>query len=63
MVALLSIICFGSFVIGYEMVAVTMLERQIRDINGISNGQLHYYLTMAAAMLPLGAIMGTPHNI
>lgn len=45
------------------MVAVTMLERQIRDVNGISNEKLHYYLTLATTMLPVGAIIGTPRHM
>ena len=56
---LLVIICFGSFVIGYEMVAITMLERPIANINGLDSDNLYYYLTLATAMMPLGAILGT----
>jgi hypothetical protein len=47
-------------VVGYEMVAVTMLEREIGNINGLSKEEVHYYLTLATAMMPLGAILGTP---
>lgn len=55
---LLIIICFGSFVVGYEMVAITMLEKPIANINGLDSDNLNYYLTLATAMVPLGAILG-----
>ena len=42
------------------MVAVTMLEREIGNINGLSKEELHYYLILATAIMPLGAILGTP---
>ena len=44
--------------IGYEMVAVTMLEKEIRDANSFSDENIHYFLTLATAMLPVGAILG-----
>jgi MFS family permease len=58
MVALLTIICFGSFVMGYELVAVSMLEKEIQLHNNLSSDSLHYYLTLVTITLPLGAILG-----
>jgi hypothetical protein len=55
-------ICFGSFIIGYEMVAITMLEKEISNINGISGQKLQQVLTLVTAMMPLGAILGTAGN-
>ena len=37
-----------------------MLERPIANINGLDSDNLYFYLTLATAMMPLGAIFGTP---
>lgn len=40
-----------------------MLEAEIKAENGLTEIEIGYYLTIATAMLPLGAIAGTRLNI
>lgn len=35
-----------------------MLEKEIRDANSFSDENIHYFLTLATVMLPVGAILG-----
>lgn len=41
------------------MVAITMLERQVKTFNDLSGDTSQHYLALATVMMPLGAIVGT----
>lgn len=53
------VVSFGSFVFGYSLVCISMLETPIQLYNRLGDSEIDYWLSILTTALPLGAILGT----
>lgn len=56
------VVAFGSFVCGYSLVCISMISNTIHKHHPMSPSQFDYQLSLITTLLPLGAILGTPHS-
>jgi hypothetical protein len=52
------VIAMSSFVMGYFMVYLTMMEDYLQRLHAYSQGQSELYFTIAMSLLPIGAFIG-----
>ena len=52
------VIAMSSFVMGYFMVYLTMMEEYLQKIHQYSQEESEMYFTIATALLPVGAFAG-----
>ena len=51
------VVVMGSFVMGYSLVCLTMLERQITLKNNLTSEEQPIYLSIATTTFPLGCLI------
>lgn len=52
------VIAMSSFVMGYFMVYLTMMDEYLERLHGYSPDMAELYFTIAMALLPVGAFVG-----
>lgn len=57
------VIAMSSFVMGYFMVYLTMMEDYLQKLHAYSNQQSELYFTLTMALLPAGAFVGIPSRM